>query len=65
MSKASAYRDQSIEELEAKETELLKELFELKCQLSLEKKIEKPHLLREHRRERARILTILSEKKVS
>ncbi len=65
MSKASAYREQSIEELEAKESELLKQMFEMKCQLSLEKKIDKPHLLREHRRERARILTILSEKKVS
>ncbi|MCP5492445.1 MAG: 50S ribosomal protein L29 [Chlamydiales bacterium] len=65
MSKASAYRDQSIEELEAKQADLLKELFELKCQLSLEKKIDKPHLLREHRRERARIQTVLREKRVS
>ncbi len=65
MSKASTYRDQSIDELEAKADEIRRELYELKCQLSLEKKIDKPHMIREHKNNRARILTVLREKKVS
>ena len=65
MSKAKELREQSIEELEAKAEDLLKELFELKCKLSEEKKIEKPHLIQQLKKDRARILTVLNEKKVA
>lgn len=64
MSKAKAFREQSIEELQARSEDLLKDLFELESKLSVEKKLEKPHLIREKRRERARILTVLQEKMV-
>ena len=62
MLKAKELRDQSTEELEAGLVDLSRELFQLKNQFKLEKKLEKPHRLRELRREKARILTVLSEK---
>ena len=62
--KAKELREKSIEELQALGGDIEKELYELKCELSLEKKLEKPHLIREKRRAKARILTVLQEKKV-
>lgn len=63
MLKAKDLRDQSPEELEANLVDLSKELFQLKNQFKLTKKLEQPHRLRELRRDRARILTVLGEKK--
>lgn len=63
MSKAKDLRDQSIEELEAAYGDTRKELFELRNQKEREKKLEKPHLLRSARKEIARLLTIINEKK--
>ncbi len=63
MLKANELKNQSEEELAAGLIDLSKELFHLKNQFKLEKKLEKPHRLRELRRDRARILTVLSEKK--
>ena len=65
MMKAKEMREKSIEELEAMANDLLKELYELKCALSLDKKIDKPHLILEKKKTRARILTVLREKKVA
>jgi len=65
MPKAQEIREQSAEELEAGLIDLSNELFQLKNQFKLEKKLEKPHRLRELRRDKARILTVLSEKKRS
>ena len=62
MLKAKDLRDQSPEELEANLVDLSKELFQLKNQFKLTKKLEQPHRLRELRRDRARILTVLGEK---
>ncbi len=62
MAKASELRDQSVEELEAAYLELSKELFELRNERQLSRKVERPHLLRERRRDAARLLTILNEK---
>lgn len=59
---AKELRDQSLEELEAQRRELAQELFGLRCERSA-RQVEKPHLLRAKRRERARVLTILAEKK--
>ena len=64
MKKTKELRDQTIEELEAQERALQKELFALRTQMSVDKKVDQPHLFRQHKRERARILTILTEKKV-
>jgi len=65
MPKAQEIREQSAEELEAGLIDLSNELFQLKNQFKLEKKLENPHRLRELRRDKARILTVLSEKKRS
>jgi len=63
MLKAKELKDQSVEELESGLTDLSKELFEMKNQFKLEKKLERPHRLRELRRDRARILTVLQQKR--
>lgn len=64
MAKANEFRDQSVEELLAKENDLRKEIFEMRNKHSQEKKLEKPHLLREKRKDLARLLTILREKEL-
>ncbi|MBI3901232.1 MAG: 50S ribosomal protein L29 [Chlamydiia bacterium] len=53
--------EHSVEELRQKEALLAKEIFALKNELSLNRKLEQPHLLREKKRERARALTRLTE----
>ncbi len=62
--KTKELRDQSVDELLAKAEDINRELFELKSKLGLEKKLDHPHLIKDHKRNRARILTILREKKV-
>lgn len=65
MKKASELRDQSIDELLATCQDLRKKLFELTNQLKQDKKLEKPHLIRQTKKEIARILTIVSEKQLT
>ncbi|HSW87337.1 MAG TPA: 50S ribosomal protein L29 [Rhabdochlamydiaceae bacterium] len=62
MKRAKEYRDQSHEELKVVYKELSKEIFDLNNELRIARKIEKPHLLRLKKRDRARVLTILREK---
>lgn len=62
MKRAKEYRDQSHEELKVIYKELSKEIFDLNNELRIARKIEKPHLLRLKKRDRARVLTILREK---
>lgn len=63
MSRERALRDQSIEELEALSAELAKDLFHLRNEKRTGGTVEQPHLFREKRRERARVLTLLNEKR--
>jgi large subunit ribosomal protein L29 len=56
------YNDQSNDELRALYRDLSKEIFNLKCEQSVSRKLEKPHLLRQKKRERARVLTALHQK---
>jgi large subunit ribosomal protein L29 len=63
MTKAKELRDHSIDELEASYEDSRKELFKLKNELKLSKKMEKPHLLHTKKKDIARILTVLHEKK--
>ena len=56
-------RNQSIEELQVRAEEINRELFELRSKLALEKKLDKPHLIKMNKRTKARILTVLQEKK--
>ncbi len=63
MAKIKELRDQTDEQLVILIEDLDKEVFELRNEMAMNKKIEKPHLIREKKRTKARALTILSEKK--
>jgi large subunit ribosomal protein L29 len=62
MLKAKELKEQSAHEL----TDLLKaisrDLFNMNNELMLSRKIDKPHLLREKKRDRAKVLTVLRQK---
>lgn len=62
MTKASVYRDQTIEELQASCEDARKELFLLVNQNKQTKKMDKPHLIRQKRKDIARLLTVITEK---
>ncbi len=62
MLKAKDLRDQTLEELEANLQDLQRELYELVNEYKTNKKLDKPHLLPEKRRDRARLLTVIKEK---
>jgi large subunit ribosomal protein L29 len=62
MLKAKELKDQSVEELKELAVGLSKEIYNLINELSIARKLEKPHLLREKKRDRARVLTVLSQK---
>ncbi len=57
-------RELSSEELRAAYRDLSRELFDLNNELRTVRKIERPHLFRKIRRDKARVLTILREKGV-
>lgn len=61
--KAQEYRDQSLDELEVTCEELGKKLFELRNEKQANKKVEQPHLMRETKKEIARLLTVINEKR--
>jgi len=62
MTKAKEFRDQSQEELKALYQDLSKELYQLRNEMKVTRKMEKPHLVRLKKKDRARVMTILSEK---
>jgi large subunit ribosomal protein L29 len=62
MAKAKEFRDKSEQELHALLDELNQEIFNLRNQNSIQRKLEKPHLLKTKKRDRAKALTILKEK---
>lgn len=53
----------SDEELEARYEDLCRDIFELTNELRVSRKLEKPHELKEKKKDRARILTVLRQKK--
>jgi ribosomal protein L29 len=63
MKKAKEFRDQTVEELQSALTDYQKELYSLVNEKKLSKKLEKPHLLRTNRKNMARLLTVMNEKK--
>ncbi len=63
MLKAKDLIDKSIDELEATYQDLRHELFKLVNEYKTSKKLDQPHRLREKRREKARILTVLQQKR--
>ena len=62
MAKKKQLRDQSIEELKAMHREIDRDIFSLRNELAMQRKLEKPHLIKAKRKERARVLTILTQK---
>ena len=61
MKEKMSYNDQSNDELKALYRDLSGEIFKLKCELNVTRKLEKPHLLKQKKRERARVLTALHQ----
>lgn len=60
--KKNDFKDLSVVGLQAMSGSLGREVFELRNTLSVQRKLEKPHLLKQKRRERARVLTLLTKK---
>lgn len=63
MYKAKELRDQSVEELEISYQETCKRLFDLKHAFKYQKSNEKPHEIKQVRKDIARMLTVLTEKR--
>ena len=61
--KAQEIRDLSDDQIETLIEDLEKEMYELKNELALSRKLDQPHLIREKRIAKARAITILQEKK--
>lgn len=62
MSKTKDLANQTIDELKATARELDREIFKLRNELSTQRRLEKPHLLKEKRKNRARALTLMTLK---
>lgn len=60
--KKNELKDQSVAELRDMTRSLRGEVFELRNTLSIQRKLEKPHLLKAKRKEIARVLTQLTKK---
>jgi large subunit ribosomal protein L29 len=60
--KATEMRDQTVEELQEKERELAEQLFALRLQ-KVTGQLEKPSRVRQVRKDLARVLTVLREKR--
>lgn len=65
MTKAGNLRDQSLEELERTLELTRRDLFTLRCEFSQNTRWEKPHRLQLKRREVARLLTVIHEKRTA
>ena len=63
MTDVKTFRDQSVNELVALKGDLDLEIYKLRCELKMTRKLEKPHLLKVKKKERAQVLTVLAEKK--
>ena len=56
------FNDQSIEELNTAYVDLSRDIFRLKNELKTAHKLEKPHKIRQKKKDRARVLTALRAK---
>lgn len=61
--KASEIREMTVEELHDKETELAQQLFNLRLQKVTQGQLENPAKVRQAKRDLARVLTVLREKR--
>lgn len=62
MIKLKEIEKQSFQELQVSNMQISKEIYSLKTELNVNRKLEKPHLLRQKKKARARILTALNKK---
>ncbi|NGX30992.1 MAG: hypothetical protein K940chlam8_00351 [Chlamydiae bacterium] len=58
------FLDQSNEQLEVQEQELLKEIYQFKIEQKLQQKIGAAHLIKQKKKMRSRILTALRQKEM-
>jgi large subunit ribosomal protein L29 len=65
MVKTKELRDQTANELKAIYRDLSKELFQMRNEMKVTRKIEKAHLVRRKKKDRARVMTILREKELT
>ena len=65
MLKAQDIRDQTVEELKALVNDKRRALFDLINSLKTAHKLDKPHLVRETKKDIARLLTIINEKQTA
>jgi ribosomal protein L29 len=61
--KNTEWKNQSVEELAEMAQDIDREIFSLRNELVMNRKLEKPHLLKAKRHEKARVLTLLTQKK--
>lgn len=64
MAKVKEFRAQSKEELKALYQDLSKELYAFRNEMKVTRKMEKPHLVRIKKKDRARVMTILREQEL-
>ena len=62
MKALNKFQDLSVEELKATYMDLSRDLFRLKNELRLLHKVEKPYVIKQKKRDRARVLTALRAK---
>lgn len=60
--KQKELKDLSVVELQEKAQSLGREVFDLRNLLVMQRKLEQPHLIKAKRHERARVLTLLTQK---
>lgn len=60
--KEVSWKDQSAQELEVVAKDLARDIFMLRNELAVNRKLEKPHELKAKKKERARVLTLLTQK---
>lgn len=65
MRKTVEFRDMSNEELDATYQDLLKEVYHLRNEFKQSRKLEKPHLIPQKKKEIARLLTVKHEKQLA
>jgi large subunit ribosomal protein L29 len=63
MSKVKEIRELEVPQLEELIADFNKDIYELNNKLAVTRKLEKPHLLRDKKKDRARAIFVLSEKK--
>ncbi len=60
--KKKELKDHGVKELMAQARDLDREIFQLRNELATQRKLDKPHRIKEKRKNKARILTILTQK---